>query len=50
MIVKAQLTKKYGKGFTERAQMNDGGCVNKVVFEKLLYQDYPSTELIEVTF
>ncbi|CAN0465063.1 unnamed protein product [Ascophyllum nodosum] len=47
LVVKAQLAKKYGKSFIQKARKNDGGCVNKMVYEKLLYQDYPSAKLVE---
>ena len=47
--MKAQLAKKYGKSFIQKARKNDGGCVNKMVYEKLLYQDYPSAKLVEAS-
>lgn len=49
MGVKLQLVKKYGKEFASCAYKNENGCVNKLVSQKILYQNDPSIEIVDVS-
>ena len=49
MVVKAQLSKKYGKSLVVKAEKNEGGCVDKCVATRLSFQADPSPLLVKVT-
>lgn len=48
-VVKAQLSSKYGKRLSLKAQKNEGGCVDERVSARLLFQNDPSPRLVEVS-
>lgn len=49
LVVKAQLTRKYGKEFALKAKTNANRSVNVMVAEKLLYQNDPAANLVNVS-
>eukprot|EP00752_Nemacystus_decipiens_P014711 g13101.t1 len=46
-VVKAQLTRKYGNKLVLKAEGNEGGCVDRRVSAKLLFQTDPPPQLVE---